>query len=87
MMAAIFDHWLAGETETELATNAKLNVSQICRILESLQTVKRDTLQISEQPPIYNVWNFASCDPRFGQKHPGQIPGQAILLKSPVSLM
>jgi len=59
---AIFDHWLAGETETELAEKAKLNVSQVCRILDILQTVRRDALQITEQPPIYNVWNFASCD-------------------------
>ena len=25
---------------------------------------------------IYNVWNFANCDPRLGQEHPGRIPGQ-----------
>ncbi len=40
---------------------------------------KRDAMQISETPPIYNVWNYALCDPRFGQKHPGQIPGQAVV--------
>jgi len=76
---AIFDHWLAGETETELAKKAKFNISQVCRILDSLRTSKRDALQISEPPPVYNVWNFASCDPRFGQKYPGQIPGQAVI--------
>jgi len=35
-----------------------------------------------EKPPAYppyNVWIYNSCDPRFGQKHPGQIPGQAIV--------
>lgn len=76
---AIFDHWLAGETESKLAKNAKLNVSQICRILNILRTPKRDALQISETSPIYNVWNFANCDPRFGQDHPGRVPGQAIV--------
>lgn len=27
---------------------------------------------------LYDVWNFAECDSRFGQKYPGQIPGQLI---------
>ena len=75
---AIFDHRLAGESETKLAKNANLNVSQICRILYSLQASKCDALQIAETPPIYNVRNFASCDPRFGQDHAGRIPGQAV---------
>ena len=26
---------------------------------------------------LNNIWNYNSCDKRFGQKHPGQIPGQA----------
>ncbi len=34
---------------------------------------------ITENPPVYNVWNFTSCDKRFGRKHPGQIPGQAVI--------
>lgn len=84
---AIFDHWLAGETESEVANNAKLNVGQVCRILHVLRASKCDTIQITEQPPTYNVWNFATCDPRFGGKygdlklkdHPGRIPGQAVL--------
>lgn len=28
---------------------------------------------------VYDVWNFAGCDPGFGQEHPGRIPGQIIL--------
>ena len=36
------------------------------------------TFEIAEAPPIYNVWNYSGCDPRFGQKHPGQIPGQSV---------
>ena len=30
-------------------------------------------------PRIYNVWNFAGCDPRLGDDHPGRIPGQIAL--------
>ena len=25
---------------------------------------------VKEEAPVYNVWNFGNCDPRFGQKHP-----------------
>ena len=25
---------------------------------------------------VYNVWNFAKCDDRFGLNHPGMVPGQ-----------
>ncbi len=27
-------------------------------------------------PQVYNKWNFGKVDPRLGQEHPGQIPGQ-----------
>jgi hypothetical protein len=30
----------------------------------------------NDAPRVYNVWNFMQLDPRLGQKHPGQIPGQ-----------
>lgn len=30
-------------------------------------------------PQLYNVWNFASCDPQFGDEHfEGRIPGQIV---------
>lgn len=29
-------------------------------------------------PKVYNVWNFDAPDPRFGQPHPGRIPGQIV---------
>lgn len=32
-----------------------------------------------DAPRIYNVWNFANCDPRLGDDHPGRIPGQIVL--------
>jgi len=76
---AIFDHWLAGETTTEITKKAKVAETQIRRIITNRRSATLDKVAITEQPPIYNVWNFASCDPRFGQNHPGQIPGQAII--------
>lgn len=27
---------------------------------------------------VYNIWNFAKCDDRFGISHPGMIPGQVM---------
>jgi len=30
------------------------------------------------EPNIYDVWNFSSCDNRFGIEYPGRIPGQII---------
>jgi len=32
-----------------------------------------------EKPKVFNVWNFAQCDPRLGNEHPGRIPGQILL--------
>lgn len=76
---AIFDHWLAGETTTELAEKAKLAVSVVWEIVQFIALSRLASAEITEQPPIYNVWNFSTCDPRFGQNHPGRIPGQAII--------
>ncbi|HZA25722.1 MAG TPA: DNA methyltransferase [Dehalococcoidia bacterium] len=55
-----------------------IDKSQVHRIINVLiqNTPNPDS---DEKPPIYNVWNFADCDPRFGQAHPGQIPGQVVL--------
>ena len=76
---AIFDHWLAGETTREIAKKGQLTKSQIERIINMARASKLETMCHTEQPPIYNVWVCPSCDPRFGQKHPGRIPGQAII--------
>jgi len=77
--AAVFNHWLAGQKHDEIAAISKITRRQIQNIVEHGKVDKRDAISIIEQPPIYNVWNYGSCDPRFGQKHPGQIPGQAVL--------
>ena len=84
---AIFDHWLAGETDVEISQKSHLDRRLIDRILEKGRTSRLEQLSHAEQPPIYNVWNYGSCDPRFGENfgdmrlkdHPGRIPGQAII--------
>ena len=76
---AIFENWLAGETPEKIANDLHLQRQSIVEIINNAKKSKLDNNCISEQPPIYNVWNYAGCDPRFGQKHPGQIPGQSIV--------
>ena len=76
---AIFDHWLAGETTTEIAKKAQLVHSTVVDIVKNVGESRLKLTDISETPPIYNVWNCQSCDPRFGQGYPGRIPGQAIV--------
>jgi len=31
-----------------------------------------------EDIPVVNIWDYPTCDPRFGIDHPGRIPGQAV---------
>lgn len=74
----IYDLWLAGESTVRIGS--LLNMASQSA-WESLQVsgANQPFLPETEQPPIYNVWNFSRCDPRFGQKHPGQIPGQVLV--------
>lgn len=76
---AIFDHWLAGETTTGIAKKLYLTQPLVTEVINNISASRLETSNISETPPVYNVWNYNSCDKRFGQKHPGQIPGQAVL--------
>lgn len=76
---AIFDLWLGGETETAIAEKAVMGQQSVSDILKVTAATKAEASGITEKPPIYNVWNYAQCDPRFGQGHPGRIPGQAVV--------
>lgn len=70
---AIFDLWLGGETETAIAEKAVMGQQSISDILKVTAAAKAEASGITEQPPIYNVWNYAQCDPRFGQKRGGSV--------------
>lgn len=76
---AIFDHWLAGETTTEIAKKSHLHRTAIDKIISHATKSSLEGSSITDSPPIYNVWNYATCDPRFGQDYPGRLPGQAIV--------
>jgi hypothetical protein len=62
-----------------MGNGAELNESQIVRIISNLRDAKRDAMQISETPPIYNVWNYAGCDPRFFGKVARKVISREIL--------
>lgn len=77
--SAIFDLWLAGKTVREIAAMTQLDFKHIDRIVNLWRAARLETMPQTEKPPIYNVWNYSLCDPRFGQSHPGRIPGQAVI--------
>lgn len=74
----IYDLWLAGESTVKIASLLEMANQSVW---ESLQVSGRNPTLPPDipDPPIYNVWNFSRCDPRFGQDHPGRIPGQAVI--------
>lgn len=76
---AIFGHWLAGETITVIAKKLYLTQPLVTGVIQCISATRLKASNISEIPPVYNVWNYNSCDPRFGQDHPGRIPGQAVV--------
>lgn len=72
----IWNMWLACATQEEIAEATGLSreaISDRIGILhKSVETTAPDPLC------VYNVWNFAKCDDRFGIEYPGRIPGQII---------
>ncbi len=74
----IFDLWLAGGTTHDIARQLVIRQNAV---FESVQITRDSALNqlVTEDPPVYNVWNFNQCDPRFGQPHPGQIQGQVLV--------
>lgn len=64
---AIFEHWLAGETANSIGRRCHLARWLVDRIIEHGKAATLEGLCHAEQAPIYNVWNYGDCDPRFGQ--------------------
>ena len=75
----IFDLWLAGETTRKIAEKVSMPHQHISRIINLARQARLEGMCQTEKPPIYNVWNYSLCDPRFGQDYPGRIPGQAVV--------
>ena len=58
--------WLAGGTTVEIAEKQVIRQNAV---FESIQLTRQSALKklVSDEPPVYNVWNFNRCDPRPGQ--------------------
>ncbi|MDP3064176.1 MAG: hypothetical protein Q8O40_13345 [Chloroflexota bacterium] len=70
----IFDLWLAGHTEPQIAHKVELSLAHVHRIIDILRQAKAGGTENIEKLPIYNVWNYPKCDPRFGLGYPGRPP-------------
>lgn len=80
---ALFDSMLKGEVSVTKAykqVKAEEKAEEVKQAIESgrqltdLEIMQR--LGIPVQP--YDVWNFPTCDDRFGSDYPGRIPGQLV---------
>ena len=78
---AIFDHRLAGETTTEIAKRAQIDHTSVVRVISMVRASRLEAMHISETPPVYNVWNYQSCDKRFTPTHVGNTLRQSVLPK------
>jgi len=66
---ADFERWIIDAT----AAKQEISTAALLRLWLELFFSPDDTRPWLR---IFNIWNFAAPDPRFGQEHPGQIPGQ-----------
>ena len=55
----IFDLWLAGKTEREIAKSAHLSKTEIHKVIGLVTKIKAEKSDQNEKPPIYNVWNYS----------------------------
>jgi hypothetical protein len=63
----IFDLWLAGKTERDIADKLCIGRNAVHESIALHRKIKAQQL-CEEAPPIYNVWIFAQCDPRFSER-------------------
>lgn len=75
----IFELWLSCWSYKEIEKELNVDDNTIERTVTSQ---KRKLSQMGHEPPtslrIYDVWNFSTCDDRYGSNYPGRIPGQII---------
>lgn len=72
----IVDLYLQCLTQEEIADKTSLSRSRIAEIVGKFKTEFSDTVPESHQ--LYNVWNFAKRDTRYGLDFEGAIPGQIV---------
>jgi hypothetical protein len=80
---AVFDkmheEWANGKTVDEIVKFFKLDIPTTWAILldgETSDDKRMEKMEIHKE--LYNVWNIADRDNRFGVEYPGNTPGQVI---------
>jgi len=75
----IQDSFSKGKSVEDLAGYHNLDQTLTWAIILNNKSDKERFDLLEFEPKVYDVWNYASCDKRIGQEHPGQIPGQIVL--------
>ncbi len=74
---AILKLYLSCHTEEEIADKVGLKKSRISEMISGFGHMSK-----TEQPSLScqdtDFWEFNACDPQFGEKYPGRMPGQVI---------
>jgi len=76
--AKIMDMWLACHTQEEIAEAVGLSQKQVSVILADIRKLQLQETYIPDSLQLFNLWNFQSCDDRYGVDFPGRIPGQIV---------
>lgn len=74
----ILDLYLAGYTQEEMGEKFNLDDTSVSKILKDLKNAISGKIQLTDSLQLFNVWNFAKCDSRYGLDSPGRIPGQIV---------
>jgi hypothetical protein len=73
----MWDLWLNSETQEEVSDKLNIERTTIGRWLKTVQNGKLAEMH-TPKPEIYNIWNFQSCNDKYGMNYPGRIPGQIV---------
>ncbi len=76
----ILDLYLAYQTQPAIAKDVGIDQATVSRTIDSfMQKSKLENLHTPPESLQYtNHWDFDGCDPSFGSKYPGRLPGQII---------
>lgn len=75
----ILEMYLACWTVQEIADDVGIDKSNVSREISKLQNGKLAETQQPPEPLQYtNLWSFNNCNPDYGDKYPGRMPGQII---------
>ena len=72
----IFELWLSCWSQEEIAEKLDTPRTTIEKIIND--TKRKLSQNVNNSPSslrIYDVWQFSTCDDRYGSNYPGRIPG------------